>query len=127
MIYWYGKYYTLITSPYNGSVLGYLLDGILLHSRPKGTKVRGYITTEDGVVIVLGRDMRIVAALLSVAAIVLTIVLWPRYEYAYFQVTYAERPWMENGVLYCNVVNEADIDVSVQLVNATSKTPIYTL
>ena len=56
MIYWYGKYYTLITSPYNGSVLGYLLDGILLHSRPKGTKVRGYITTEDGVVIVLGRD-----------------------------------------------------------------------
>ena len=33
MIYWYGKYYTLITSPYNGSVLGYLLDGILLHSK----------------------------------------------------------------------------------------------
>ena len=127
MIYWYGKYYPLITSPYNGSVLGYLLDGILLHSMPKGTKVRGHITTEDGVVIVLGRDMRIVAALLLVAAIVLTIVLWPRYEYVYFQVTYAEKPWMENGVLYCNVVNETDIDVTVQFLNATSKTAIYTL
>ena len=95
MIYWYGKYYTLITSPYNGSVLGYLLDGILLHSRPKGTKVRGHITTEDGVVIVLGRDMRIVAALLLVAAIVLTIVLWPRYEYAYFHVSVAHQALVE--------------------------------
>lgn len=127
MIYWYGKYYTLVTSPYNGQVLGYLLDGVLLHSKPKGTRVRGHVTTDDGVVVVLGRDMRIFAVIVLIVVAALAIALWPRYEYSYFQVTFAEKPQFSDGVLYCNVVNEADIDVTVQFVNATSKSSIYTL
>lgn len=127
MIYWYGKYYTLVTSPYNGAVLGYLLDGVLLHSRPKGTRIRGHIATDDGVVVVLGRDVRIFAVVVLIAAVVLTVVFWPRYEYSYFQVTYAEKPRLSEDVLYCNVVNEADITVTVQFIGASSKSTLYTL
>ena len=45
----------------------------------------------------------------------------------YYQVTFAERPLLQDGVLYCNVINEAGISVTVQFLNGTNKTMAYTL
>lgn len=127
MIYWHGKSYPLVKRPYNGVVLGYLLDGLLLSTPPKRTKIRGHIVTDDGTVIVLARDMRPAVYAMCAIGIVLAILLWPRYEYSYYRVTFAERPSLQGGVLQCNVINEADRVVTVQFIGATSKTVIYTL
>ena len=127
MIYWHGKSYPLVTHPYNGAVLWYLLDGLLLDIRPNHTRVRGHIITDEGVVIILGRELSKIFALLFLIGVTLLLVFWPRYEYSYYQVTFAERPVLDEGVLYCNVVNEADIEVTVQFLDSRNKTTVYTL
>lgn len=127
MIYWHGKSSPLVKRPYNGAALGYLLDGFLLTVPPKRTRVRGHIVTDEGVVIILARDMRLAICAVCVIGIALTILLWPRYEYSYYQVTFAERPSLHDGVLQCNVINEADRVVTVQFIGSASKTMIYTL
>lgn len=127
MIYWHGKSYPLVKRPYNGSVLGYLLDGLLLGAPPKRTRIQGHIVTDEGVVIVLARDMRLALYIVCAIGAVLTILLWPRYEYSYYQVTFAEKPLLQDGILQCNVINEADREVTVQFIGTTSKTVIYTL
>lgn len=127
MIYWKGKTYRKVALPYNGVALGYLLDGLLITSPPKGTKVTGHIVTDEGVIIILGREMRFIIAIVLIAVAAVTIVLWPRYEYSYYQVTFSEHPVMRDSTLYCNVVNEADRTVTVQFLSHESKTTIYTL
>ena len=127
MIYWHGKGYQLVTHPYNGPVLGYLLDGVLVERQPKRTKVKGHILTEDGAVIVLGRDLRVVLVLLLAVLVAIAILLWPRYEYIDYQVTFAEWPVLRDGIIYCNVINEADIEVTVQFLGDDNKSSIYHL
>ena len=127
MIYWQGKLYKLITMQYNGVVYGYLLDGILLSSPPKRAVTRGHIVTEDGVIIVLGRSVRPLVAFLLGVLIILCVLCWPRTESLYYQVTFSEKPLLREGLLYCNVINEADIEVTVQFLDSSNKSIIYTL
>ena len=83
--------------------------------------------TEDGAVIVLGRDLRLVLVLLLAVLVAIAILLWPRYEYIDYQVTFAERPVLRDGIIYCNVINEADIEVTVQFLDDGNKSSIYHL
>ena len=127
MIYWEGKQYPLIQQHYNGAVLGYLLDGMFLLTCPKGVLQRGYIAVEDGVIVILRRSVW--PAILPAVFLLLVVLWWswPRPDYVYYQVTFAERPLLQDGVLYCNVINEAGISVTVQFLNGTNKTMAYTL
>lgn len=126
MIYWCGKKYELIPRQYNGKVLGYLWDGVLTITAPKRAVVKGHIVTADGVIIILGRDVRyVLVGIILLAALV--IVFWPKQKYTYYQATFAERPLLVEGVLFCNVVNEAESQVTVQFINAHNKSMSYVL
>lgn len=127
MIYWQGRNYPLVPREYNGKVCGWLLDGILQATLPRGVIIRGHIVTEHGVIVVVRRDFRWGIALLVLTISALVIALWPRYEYLYYQVAFAESPVYRDGTLYCNVVNVADMDVTVQFIGSASKTGMYQL
>lgn len=127
MIYWQGKRYELIQLPYNGEVAGYLLDGFLRRQRPKSTLVRGHILTDEGVIVILRRDIRLPLCLLAGVLLLAAVVLWPRYTVEYYQATFAEKPVLAEGVLYCNVLNESDCVITVQFLNDSNKSMIHTL
>lgn len=127
MIYIQGKRYPLVRCEYNGAVSGWLLDGVIQQTQPRHTKVRGHVVTEHGVLVVLYRDLRLLYAVLLLAVLVLVYTLWPQQERVYYQVAFAARPLLQEEVLYCNIVNVADREVTVQFLGAFSKTAIYTL
>lgn len=127
MIYWQGKRYVLNPNQYNGKVFGYLWEGILVDTPPRNSIIKGHIVTDNGVIIVLRRDIRLPLILALVIVLMLSVMLWPRHELVYYQVTFSERPVLSEGVLYCNIINEADIQVTVQFLNSFSKSMVYTL
>lgn len=127
MIYWQGKRYALRQGQYNGKILGYLCDGLLVASIPKTMVAKGYISTDEGVIILLCRNRRYLLLGLLIVITLLVFACWPRYHSVYYQVTFAEQPLLNGGVLYCNVANESDITVSVQFVSSTHKTAPYSL
>jgi hypothetical protein len=127
MIYWHGKNYPLVRSEYNGGVLGYLLDGILLEHEKAGTKVVGHIVTENGVVIVLQRKMRVLRVAGALVLLILILVLYPREVRHYYLVSFDETPVLKSDVLYCNVVNDAEETITVQFLHAQEASPLYTL
>lgn len=128
MIYWMHKRYHLISAPYNGDHLGFLIDGKLCHSLPRSAVYSGYIRTPLGVVLVYRRSqLPLFLALLVVAIVAISVSLWPTTEYEYFQVTYEESPRYSDNTLYCNVINEADRPVTVQFIHDKQKSFLYEL
>lgn len=126
MTYWRGRTYDLIKSPYNGRVVGYLLDGELLQSQPTGTRILGHFSTEDGVVVVLAWRKKAVVVAIA-ALIVAVLALWSRKTVRYFPVVFAEEPVYYQGVLYCNVVNDAEISITVKFLSDTEESETHSL
>lgn len=127
MIYWQGKYYHKVASPYNGEVYAYLLGGRVLFQMPEHTQQAGYLQTPDGVVVLLRRRKSPWLITVVVVSLLLTALVYPRYEYRYYPVCFAECPSMEEGVLYCNVLNEAEQVVTVQFLGEGKSSMVYTL
>lgn len=127
MIYWRGKYYPLVEAAYNGAVYGYLCGGQVCTKPPSHSKPFGYIQTPSGVVVICKRDKR--PFFVGVVVLLLTVIylLYPRVEYSYYQVAFEESPVWENNTLYCNVVNVAEREVSVQFVGENQVSIVYYL
>ena len=112
---------------YNGDILGYLLDGELHSDIPRGAAVTGHISTNDGVVIVLHHKKKILYVLLMCALIALVVAFWPHVEKVYFPVSFDSEPVRDGQTLYCNVVNTADITVTIQFIGFEFVSEKYTL
>lgn len=127
MVYWKGTEYEMIPSIYNGAISGYLVDGRLRSTQPKGTYIKGHIATEDGILMIAGRRKKPFVAIFCILLAAALFVLWPRNETVYYQVTFNAQPLYMNEILYCDVVNESGIEVTVRFINDTDKSEIITL
>lgn len=125
-VHYQGKKYSVVRRRYNGPITGYLLGGITVTSPKRFTYTVGYIETPGGIVVVLGVNKAVWVGI-AVALILSAVALFPRTVNNYYPVSFEENPVYEDNVLYCNVVNEADQDVTVQFRSGYNATQEYIL
>lgn len=122
-----GTDYEVVAGAYNGTISGYLLGGVLHSSKLRFTEVKGHITTPEGIVAVLGVKRNIVLVTVAVLLLLSAVLLYPHKHIKYYQVSFCETPVYQDGVLYCNVSNDADQDVTVQFREGYNTTQEYLL
>lgn len=122
-----GVEYEVVAGAYNGPISGYLLGGVLRSSKWRFTSTKGYISTPEGIVVVLGLKGSIVLVTAAILLILFAVLLYPHKYIKYYPVSFCETPVYQDGVLYCNVNNDADQDITVQFREGHSTTQEYLL
>ena len=75
----------------------------------------------------MGRRKKTFVIAFCILFIASILLVWPRQETIYYQVTFSAYPFYMNNTLYCNVVNEANIAVTVRFISDTEKSELFTL
>lgn len=114
------KEYTLIESWYNGTPVNYVLDGRVVNRAPSRRKYKGYLKTEDGVVMIYETNNVIWKVLLCSILLAVAILAYPRNIVGEYRVSFSQHPSYVDGTLHCNVINVSDIPVVVHFENTDS-------
>lgn len=128
MVEYDGQAYEVHRSHWGGEVYAYLVDGKFTLLQPCSKVYVGYIKTQLGVLEVW-RSRVPVRAIVAVVAIIVACILLnnTRPVTEYYRVSFAESPIYRDGILYCNVVNVSDREVTVQFLDGAHSSVLVLL
>ncbi len=123
-----GEKYPLHESMWGGEFVGYLCNGKYQYEQPIRLNYKGYIVTPEGVVAVYksGFPWGCLPAVLLVVAMFICVSNKKPIN-SYYPVSFAESPVLEDGVLYCSVVNVSERELTVNFTDNAGHDSMLTL